>query len=135
MALSTAVPKLRTGKTLREERQERKAEAERELQRCYAEVDARDQKRCRVSGIKLTAGAADPRQRLERHHMLPCSTNPAERANPANVITISAFVHQAVTAHKLHLEGDANLRDETGTPRGVLLSHQSEIGWQPVRLV
>jgi hypothetical protein len=102
---------------------------------CYAAVDARDGRVCRVSGLHLSPTSSEPRKRLERHHLQPRSVAPGERANPANVITLSAFVHAMVTAHRLHLEGDANLRDAEGRLCGVLLSQMTEDGWRPVRML
>ena len=75
--LSNAVPKLPNGLTLAEERQARRNQAEADLRACYLLVDARDGRRCRVSGVQLFAGHTDPRQRLERHHMQPRSLAPS----------------------------------------------------------
>jgi hypothetical protein len=134
MALSNACPKV-PRLTRMEEKQARRADAETELRKCYASVDKRDHRVCRVSGLMLTAGAPDPRKRLERHHMVERSIDKTKIADPSNVITVSGFVHAQLTAHRLHLEGDANAKDENGKLCGVLLSANGETGWQPVRMV
>lgn len=134
MSLSNAVPKFPNGLSLREERAQRKADAERALRACYAAVDARDEKVCRVSGLQLSALASEPRKRLARHHMRPRSTAPSEATNPANVVTVSQWVHDQIHVKAaLHLEGDANLRDAEGRFCGVTLSQNNEFGWREVR--
>jgi hypothetical protein len=134
MALANACPKI-PGLTRMEEREARKAQAEADLRACYAKVDRRDHKVCRVSGVTLTAGDSNPRKRLERHHMVERSLDKTKINDPANVITVSAWVHDQLTAHRLHLEGDADARDESGKLCGVLLSANGETGWQPMRMV
>lgn len=132
--LSTAVPKLRNGLTLREERLQRKADDEKALRQCYAKVDARDGKVCRVSGLPLTADHPDPRRRLNRHHMRPRSTAPSDRHSPANVITISQWISDQIHIKAaLFLEGDADLRDAEGRFCGATLSQSTEYGWREVR--
>jgi hypothetical protein len=142
MPLSNACPKFpprpdgSPGLSRMEEKAEKSADYETELRKCYAKVDKRDGKVCRVSGVPLTAGDGNKRRSLMRHHMKPKSLAKSERTNPANVITISAWVHDQIhTKAALHLEGDANAKDENGKLCGVLLSANGETGWQPVRMV
>lgn len=133
--LGNAVPKLGTkGLTLREERAQRKADDERALRECYAAVDRRDGKVCRVSGLTLAVDHPDARRRLCRHHMKPRSTAPSERHNPANVITISQFVSDQIHIKAaLFLEGDASLVDAAGDFCGVTEWQATEFGWREVR--
>lgn len=132
--LSNAVPKLRNGLTLREERHQRRLDEEAALRACYAAVDARDGKVCRVSGLRLSVLADEPRKQLARHHMRPRSTAPSEATNPANVITVSKWIHDQIHVKAaLFLEGDANLRDGDGKFCGVTLSQATEYGWREVR--
>jgi hypothetical protein len=131
------VPKFPPGaRTRMEARTDKKTAAERRELELHNAVDARDGKICRVSGLELKPFHDNPRRRLNRHHMKPRSTAPAEKYDPANVITISDWISDQIhNRRKLHLEGDANLRDAEGKFCGVLLSQDSELGWQPVRLV
>ena len=135
MGLSNAVPKLgKKGLTRMEEREQRKSQAAKAWDDCCADVDARDRRVCRVSGVVLEAWHTNPRKQLARHHMRPKSTAPSEKYNPANVITVSQWVHDQI--HKkaaLHLEGNANLQDADGKFCGVLLSQNTEFGWREVR--
>lgn len=100
---------------------------------CYKAVDLRDKRICRVTGAVLSPGASDPHKRLEHHHLLFRSQGGTN--SMANVITISAFLHQLIHAGKVHLSGDANLKDADGRFCGVKLERVSESGWQLVRLV
>jgi hypothetical protein len=130
-----AVPKCPTGRTLLEDRMARKADKASSLAACYKAVDERDGKVCRVTGVLLTAGAADPRKRLTRHHMQERSVAPGLRHETANVVTVSAFVHDQATAHKIHLSGDANLRSpHTGKLNGVKLERATAAGWRVERM-
>jgi hypothetical protein len=119
-----------------EEKAEKSSNYEAELRACNMKVDLRDSRVCRVSGVVLTPFHPDKRKALMRHHMKPKSTAKSERTNTANVITISGWVHDQIHVKGLlHLEGDANARDEDGKLRGVLLSANGEGGWQPMRMV
>lgn len=71
------------------------------LEKCYAAVDARDGKRCQVTGVSLTAGAVDEKRRLERNHLKPRSTAPESRDDSDNVISVSAFVHALMQSSAL----------------------------------
>jgi hypothetical protein len=113
----------------------RKADKASALAVCYKAVDERDGKVCRVTGVLLTAGAADPRKRLTRHHMQERSVAPGLRHETANVVTVSAWTHDQLTAHKIHLSGDANLRSpHTGKLNGVKLERATAAGWRVERM-
>ena len=116
-----------------EYRDRRKAERQAEQASCYQTVDLRDRSICRVTGVYLTLGASDPKQRKERHHMVPRSRGGLDETR--NVITISGAIHQQIHAGKLHLSGDANLTDVEGRHCGVKLERMTESGWQTERLL
>ena len=135
MSLSNAVPKCPTGRTMREDAAMKRAAKAKALDDCNDAVDARDHMVCRVSGIKLAPFSSEPRKKLNRHHMLTRGAHPAERHNPANVITISQWVSDQIHIKGvMHLEGDANLRDADGRFCGVTLRRLDEQrGWLEVR--
>ena len=75
------------------ERRKRKNARQAELDQAYQLVDRRDRRQCQLTGVQLTAGHVDEWRRLERDHLGPRSTNPADRANHDNILTCSAAVH------------------------------------------
>lgn len=75
------------------ERKDRKTAKQTALDKAYEAVDARDARSCQLRGTPLTAGHVDEWRRLERHHLGKRSTNPGERANPDNIVTMSAAAH------------------------------------------
>lgn len=119
--------------TRTEYRDQRKAEKLSEQQACYRAVDLRDGSVCRVTGAYLTAGATNPHHRREHHHMLPRSRGGSHEM--ANLITIAASVHEQIHAGKIHLSGDANLRDSQGRLCGVTLERMTEGGWRKERML
>lgn len=133
--MATTLSKFMDGLTLGEYRQSKKAARAAAQRDAYAEVDARDKSRSRISGITLTAGATDPKRRREHHHMEERSTAPSLRAETSNILTVSAFEHELLTKHKLHASGDADLRDAEGKFCGVLLEKLTESGWTEVGLI
>lgn len=122
--------------TRTEYKDRRKAEKLAEEQSIAQQVDERDGHICRVTGVYLTAGASDPHKRKEQHHMVLRSRGDRDLTETTrNRITISAFVHQLIHAGKLHLSGDADLRDANQTLCGVLLERMTENGWRAERMV
>lgn len=83
------------------ERKARRAKKADALQTAYASVDARDKKRCQVTGKALSVGGVDEWTRLERNHLGPRSTRPEDRANADNILTVSAAVHKLMQAWAL----------------------------------
>lgn len=116
-----------------EAKDRRKAQKAAEQRECYAAVDARDQSVCRVTGIFLVLGHADPHKRKERHHMNPRSLGGEH--DTRNVITISAFLHTLIHAGKRHLSGDADARDPSGSLCGVQYDVLTDAGWKTERMV
>jgi hypothetical protein len=116
-----------------EAKDRRAKERQAEIDACYAAVDVRDLSICRVTGVHLTAGASDPHKRKERHHMVRRSRGGENETS--NVITVSAAIHQLDHAGKIHLSGDADLRDAQGQLCGVKLERMTESGWETVRML
>jgi hypothetical protein len=80
------------------------------LEACYAQVEARDQNTCRVTGAHLSPGAVDPKARREHHHIVKRSRDRLLIDDPANVILVSAACHRLITDGWLIVEGaDASL--------------------------
>ena len=122
--------------TRTEYRDRRKATQVAEEKSLAQQVDERDGCVCRVSGVFLTAGASSPHKRKEQHHMiLRAHADRVVTETTANRITISAAVHQLIHAGKLHLSGDANLKNPDGAFCGVLLEVQTAAGWRPMRML
>ena len=75
----------------RKQRKATKADAEREFR---DKVRARDGHKSRASGVPVSPTAMDWDQRAEVHHRLKRSTNPEERLNVANGITLTKTEHK-----------------------------------------
>ena len=73
-------------------------------------VDARDKKRCQVRGTVLSAGAVDPWQALERHHLEARSRNRQRKFDIVNLWTVSRAIHQLIHA------GALRVLDKAGEP-------------------
>lgn len=100
---------LRKGEPLYAQRHQRKVAAEKALEACYAQVEARDGNKCRVTGAYLQPGAVDPKVRREHHHLVKRSRDKILIDDPRNVILVSASAHRLITDGWLIVEGkDAN---------------------------
>lgn len=84
--------------------------ADTEWRRCCTRVDERDKRRCFVTGKSLQAGAVDPWQALERHHIEPRSLAKSRRCNHHNIVTVARAIHQLIHA------GALKLLDQRGVP-------------------
>jgi len=82
-------------------RKQKQATAEKALKEAYKAVDARDGRKCRVTGKRLTAGHVDAWQRLERDHLAPRSTATERRADVDNILTAAGAVHALLQAGAL----------------------------------
>ena len=71
------------------------------LKKAYAIVDARDGKKCQVTGRKLVADAEDESKRLTRDHLAPRSTAPERYTDPENLLSCSWKVHKELQASRL----------------------------------
>lgn len=87
------------------ERHNRKAEREKALEEAYAAVDRRDGSRCWVTGKALSPGSVEPATRREHHHLAKRSTAKDRRADPTNIITVSALAHDLITRGWIVVEG------------------------------
>jgi hypothetical protein len=119
--------------TRAEYKDRRDREQQADIDACYHAVNLRDKSICRVTGEYLTPGASDPKKRREHHHLIRRSRGGLHET--ANVITISAYLHQLDHAGKVRLSGDANLRDHDGRFCGVQYEVITESGWTTVRMV
>lgn len=81
----------------------KKAAKDAALQDAYDQVDARDKKRCQVTGVRLTAGHVEDAKALERDHLAPRSTDKARVTDPDNILTVSRKVHQLLQSSALHV--------------------------------
>lgn len=79
-------------------------------QRVCDAVDDRDKRRCQVTGYRLTAGAVDAWQALERNHLEPRSRGKTRRYVVDNVLTVSRAVHQLIHAGALRVLNKRGLR-------------------------
>lgn len=67
-----------------------------EWRRVCKDVDARDKRRCQVTGKPLEGGAVDPWHALERHHLEPRSRNKSRRFTAVNVWTVARAIHRLI---------------------------------------
>lgn len=74
-----------------------------EWSRVCRQVDARDGRRCQVTGVPLSASSADPWRALERHHLEPRSRSRRRALQATNVLTVARAVHQLIHAGALAL--------------------------------
>jgi hypothetical protein len=86
-------------------RRHRRALQDDALAQAYADVDRRDQGRCKATGRHTQPFAVDPRVRREHHHLEPRSVNPARITDASNIITVTAEAHFLITAKVLLVEG------------------------------
>lgn len=106
------------------------------LDKAYAEVDARDGKRCQVTGVALMAGSVSDKRRLERNHLKPRSTAPEERHDVDNILTVSAFAHALMQSSALYAV-DAKGRKTTRVSKIAGFEWNRRIvkaGKEPIRL-
>lgn len=86
-------------------RRARKAEQDAALADAYSEVDRREAGFCRATGRYTQPFAVDPAQRREHHHLEPRSIAPHRIADPTNIITVAAEVHELITGGFIEVEG------------------------------
>lgn len=130
--LPNACPKVKPGGLTRTERKiQKKRDQEKERAECYRKVDARDQMRCRVSGVRVNPYAIDPRVRGEHHHLLYRSRGGAHQTQ--NVCLVSKAVHEQIHAGLLRVTGDADARDHTGKLCGLVVERPTPEGWEVVK--
>ena len=76
-------------------------EQERLLTAAYAAVNLRDQNRCAVTGVPLSAYSMQDKCRREHHHLVGRRIKPEWRTDPRRIILVSAYVHKLITANAL----------------------------------
>lgn len=137
MALSTAVPKLRDGKTWRDARAEKRTTLEREWRVVCRLVDARDGGRCRVCRKRCSPTATELERRAERHHIVPLSLG--GDSTSTNLVTLCWTCHQRGRHGldpTLQITGNADIRSKhTGDLCGVRVERLTEAGWRVVGFV
>jgi hypothetical protein len=113
----------------------RRAAASTAERQCYADVDKRDGRRCRVCGRQARPGVASMLDRLHHHHMILRSRG--GQHEPSSVISLCAGCHSEIHVDcTLRLSGDANLRSaETGQLCGVRVERFGDGGWRLIKWV
>jgi hypothetical protein len=92
-------------------RHQRKVAKQTALDQAYAVVNARDQNKCRCTGLPLDPRASDPKHRREHHHLLERNVAPERREDPANICLVSKVVHDLINNGYIVVEGtDATKR-------------------------
>jgi hypothetical protein len=87
------------------ERHDRRKARQEALDAAYRAVEIRDKGICWVTGRHLTAGAIDPANRREHHHLVKRSQSKALRERPMNIILVSALAHDLIERGWILIEG------------------------------
>lgn len=89
------------------EKRDERRDAEALKRQVYAEVDARDQRRCQCCGRRGNPNAVEALGRIHRHHILEASRGGPMTA--ANILSVCALCHSLIHAKQLWVIGkDAN---------------------------
>jgi hypothetical protein len=80
------------------------SEHDRKLKAAYAEVDAREDNVCQVSGVKLSPKTDNPRRLREHHHIKGRNVKPEWVYEPKRIVLCSKFIHDLFTGKALLLE-------------------------------
>jgi 5-methylcytosine-specific restriction endonuclease McrA len=109
-------------------KQQARIEEAKALRRCYAAVDARDRRQCRVCRKRTDPNAIGLLDRGQHHHLVYRSRGGDH--HPRNVLTLCSQCHQSQHGGLIRLSGDADHLDPlTGKWNGVKLERYSEAGW------
>ena len=87
----------------------RLVQQQKKIARAYEIVNARDENRCRVTGVRLIVGSPNDKRRREHHHLSGRCVRPEWITRPRRIILVSAYVHRLLTASALipdHLDAD-----------------------------
>lgn len=126
--LSNACPKLKTGKTRRDERAEKRAAIEAHWREVCRDVDRRDGVECRVCGARCATDALDLLLRAERHHLIPSSRGGPDET--WNICRVCKRCHdERHVKGTLQLSGNADERNEMGKLAGICCERLTEAGW------
>jgi 5-methylcytosine-specific restriction endonuclease McrA len=127
MALSNACPKPAPRWI---DKAKRRAEEAKQMKACYAAVDLRDGKQCRVCQARV--GGLGQLEAAHHHHLQYRSKGGGH--DPDNVLTLCVRCHTALHNSEIALSGDANARAaETGRLCGVKLERYTAAGWRVER--
>jgi hypothetical protein len=74
------------------------------LAKAYAEVDAREDNVCQVSGVKLSPAARDTKRLREHHHIKGRNVKPEWVYESRRIVLCSKFVHDLFTGKALLLD-------------------------------
>lgn len=114
------------------EKAKRRADEARAMKACYAAVDARDGRCCRV--CRKRVGGIGLLEAAHHHHLIYRSRGGTHET--ATVLTLCVACHQAVHDAKIRLTGNADERSpHTGALCGVRLERYTEGGWKVERMV
>lgn len=103
----------------------RVADEAKALKACYAAVDKRDVRCCRV--CRKRVGGIGMLDAAHHHHLVYRSKG--GQHDTANVVTLCVKCHQAVHDGMLRLSGDADLRSPIGVLCGVVVERATDAGW------
>ena len=92
---------------------------------CYAAVDKRDVRCCRV--CRKRVGGIGMLDAAHHHHLVYRSQGGGHET--ANVVSLCVRCHQAIHDGEIRLSGDADLRNPIGVLVGLTLERASESGW------
>lgn len=87
-------------------RHARRVAEEQRLRDAYAEVDARDQSICAVTGRFLLPGAVMADCRREHHHLKGRRVRPDWVYKAERIITVSALAHELIEGGFIDVEGE-----------------------------
>jgi hypothetical protein len=112
------------------EKARKSSEHDRKLAKAYAEVDAREDNVCQVSGVKLSPAARDTKRLREHHHIKGRNVKPEWVYESRRIVLCSKFVHDLFT-------GKALLLDSTDATQPLKLRWNRAFikpGKEPIRL-
>lgn len=134
IAVIAPLSKLVNGKSLADEKRERRSHEQMELKLAYAVCDARDGERCRVCQRRISIRALTSQHKTIHHHLIyrsKCGAN-----EPYNILSICCDCNSDIHVHgTLRLEGDADLRDIHGRLCGVQALRLENDVWTPWEFV
>jgi len=105
MAIDYSLFHFSKGQPLAMVRHRRRAAAATRLQKAYRAVDARDHGFCLVTNTHTVTSTADSKRRREHHHLSGRRVMPEWVDKPERIITVTAFVHDLITAKWLIVHG------------------------------
>jgi 5-methylcytosine-specific restriction endonuclease McrA len=127
VALSNAAPKPPARWI---DKAKRKAAEAKAIKECYAQVDQRDGRQCRVCQARV--GGVGLLGAAHHHHLVYRSKG--GQHEPSNTLLLCVKCHHALHNGEIALSGDANARQaESGRLCGVKLERYTDAGWRVER--